>query len=294
VKVLVTGGSGFIGSHVVRHLQHLGHEPLILDHHGWKDGIDCETFLGDVRDYTAVSEAVATSDGVIHLAGVLGTQETIEDPLPAAETNIVGGLNVFQAVRRYDVPAVYIAVGNHWMQNSYSITKTTAERFALMYNQEHGTRIAIVRALNAYGPGQKAGPVKKIIPNFILPCLRDEPIVIYGDGEQVMDMIYVTDVADILCRALLLEHGQYDRAFEAGTGRALTVNQIAEMVIDTVTRGSIEHVPMRPGEPEHSTVVADTNTLQRLGLVDFATLEDGLVDTVSYYRALERSLTFAS
>ena len=93
MKVLVTGGSGFIGSHTVQRLQHLGHDPIILDHRGWADAIDCETILGDVRDYTAISEAVATSDGVIHLAGVLGTAETINEPLPAVETNILGGLN---------------------------------------------------------------------------------------------------------------------------------------------------------------------------------------------------------
>jgi nucleoside-diphosphate-sugar epimerase len=214
MKVLVTGGSGFIGRYVVARLQELGHDPLIFDHRGWADGIDAETFLGDVTSYTSVSEAVAASEGVIHLAGVLGTQETIEDPLPAVMTNIHGGLNVFQAVRRYEVPAVYIAVGNHWMNNSYSITKTTAERFALMFNAEHGTGIAVVRALNAYGPGQKPGPVRKIVPNFILPCLRREQLAIYGDGEQVMDMVYVEDVADILCRALLQDHGVYDRVFD--------------------------------------------------------------------------------
>ena len=291
MKVLVTGGSGFIGSHTVRRLQHLGHDPIILDHRGWADAIDCETILGDVRDYTATSEAVAISDGVIHLAGVLGTAETINEPLPAVETNILGSLNVFKACRHYNRPAVYIAVGNHWMNNSYSITKTTAERFAFMFNQEHGTRIAIVRALNAYGPGQKAEPVRKIIPNFILPCLNDEPIIVYGDGAQIMDMIHVTDVADYLCRALLMDHGVYGKVFEVGTGRALTVNQIAQAVIDEVGTGSIEHAPMRPGEPAHSVVLADTLTLEPLGPTDFTPLEVGLKGTVNYYRHVKELST---
>lgn len=291
MKVLVTGGHGFIGSYVVQRLQHLGHEPLVLDHRGWQDNIDAETFLGDTRDYTAVSEAIAISDGVIHLAGVLGTQETIREPLPAVETNILGGLNVFKACHHYNRPCVYIAVGNHWMNNSYSITKTTAERFALMFNQEHGTRIAIVRALNAYGPGQKSEPVRKITPNLILPALRNEPITIYGDGQQRMDMIYVSDVADILCRAL--DVGPRERIYEAGTGVAPTVLEIAELVIDMVGQGSIQHVPMRPGEPERSTVVADTSTLYPLGPVDFLSLEDGLERTIDYYRRQETQWTTA-
>lgn len=279
MRVLVTGGGGFIGSYVCWRLAKLGHEPTPFDHHARKP----DTFLGDVRDFTAISEAVAVHDGVIHLAGVLGTAETIAEPIPAVETNIVGSLNVFRACARYQRPCVYIAVGNHWMNNSYSITKTTAERFALMFNKEHGTRIAVVRALNAYGPGQKSTPVRKIMPNFILPALAGEAITIYGDGSQVMDMIHVRDVADILCRALLLDHGVYDRVFEAGTGRPTTVNEIAQLVIKTVGRGSVTHVPMRAGEQANSVVVGDPSTLRPLGDFDFAPLEDGIRETVAYY-----------
>ncbi len=283
MKVLVTGGSGFIGSYVVRRLIDLAHDVTVFDRHPRRHDVD--TFLGDVRDYTAVSEAVALSDGVIHLAGVLGTSETIDEPIPAIETNILGSLNVFKAVRHYDVPAVYIAVGNHWMNSTYPISKTAAERFALMFNKEHGTRIAVVRALNAYGPGQKSAPVRKIMPNLILPALRGEPITIYGDGDQVMDMIHVADVADVLCRALLLEHGVYDRTFEAGTGRPTTVNEIAQAVIDCVGQGQIDHVPMRAGEPDRAVVVADPSTLEPLGAFDFKTLEQGVSETVAYYWA---------
>lgn len=286
-KILVTGGSGFIGSHVVDELRDRGYAVTIFDHYGKKPHReDVEVFLGDTRDAVAVTEAVAVHDGVIHLAGVLGTQETINNPAPAVETNIMGGLNVFQACRQYGKPCVYIAVGNHWMNNSYSISKTTAERFALMFNKEHGTRIAVVRALNAYGPRQKALPVKKIMPNFILPALRGEAIQIYGDGSQIMDMIYVKDVAAILVDALDKDHKQFDSIFEAGTGRRTTVKQIAEMVIQAVGKGSIEYLPMRPGEPEHSVVLGDPETLVPLGIDPvkfFVPLEEGIKETVKYY-----------
>lgn len=281
-KVLITGGNGFIGQYVAENLKAKGLTPVIFDH---KNSVTTD-FLGDTRDYTAVSEAVATVDGVIHLAGVLGTQETISKPLPAVETNIIGGLNIFEAIKHYKKPCVYIAVGNHWMNNSYSITKTTAERFAFMYNREHGTKIAVVRGLNVYGPRQKYEPVRKIMPNLILPSLKDEAITIYGDGSQVMDMIYVEDIAEILVRALLLNHGNYSTVFEAGTGRLTTVKEIAEEVIKQVGQGSINYVDMRPGEPPHSTVVGNPDTLKPLGTFSFTTLEDGISKTIPYYKKL--------
>ena len=181
MKILVTGGTGFIGTWVVKAIIERGHTPLVFDHHDRRRTHGAETFFGDIRDDVAVEEAVAHADGVIHLAAVLGTQETIANPRPAAHTNILGSLNLFTAVRHYDLPAVYIAVGNHWMNNTYSISKTTAERFALMFNAEEGTRIAVVRALNAYGPGQKPTPpwghskVRKIISKapFFMIAGRD-------------------------------------------------------------------------------------------------------------------------
>ncbi len=302
LRVLVTGASGFIGGHVIDRLLADGHTVLAFDHHQSEPSDGVERFLGDVRDHTAVSEAVAISDGVIHLAGVLGTQETIDDPQPAIETNINGSLNVFQACRRYGRRAVYITVGNYWFWNSYSVTKTTAESFAWMFNREHGTEIAVVRALNAYGPRQKAAPVRKIVPNFILPALRGTPITIFGDGEQVMDMVYVTDVADILVRALTVDHGQYrptperhvdnPAKFEAGTGRATTVNDVARTVIEEVYRqtgslGSVNHVPMRGGEPERSVVLGNPDTLRPLyggERPDLLALEHGIASTVRWYR----------
>lgn len=276
-KILVTGGSGFIGSHVCDNFKIKGYEVIRFDHHTPTD------FLGDVKSYTDVSEAVAHSDGVIHLAGVLGTQETIQEPFPAVETNIVGGLNVFKACRHYKKKCVYIGVGNHWMNNTYSITKTTAERFALMFNKEFGTEIAVVRGLNAYGPRQKIKPVRKIMPNFIVPALLDKEIVIYGDGSQIMDMIYVTDLAEILVRALIVGHKTYNKVFEAGLGRKVTVRQIAEEVIKQVGKGKLKFVPMRPGEPEHAVVLGDPTTLTPLGNIKFISLEEGIKKTIEYY-----------
>lgn len=298
-KVLVTGGSGFIGTYVVEKLIEYGITPVIFDHAKHINiNPKAEIFIGDIKNATDVSEAVAITDGVIHLAGVLGTSETIENPTPSAETNIFGGLNVFKACRFYDKRCTYISVGNYWMNNSYSITKDSVERFAWMFNRELGTKIAVVRALNAYGPRQKSEPVRKIMPNLVIPAIKGDDIIIYGDGSQIMDMIFVDDVADVLVRALITDHNQYiynplegeNKApkFDIGTGRKTTVQEIAEMVVSKVGSGKIVNVPMRKGEPEGSIVLGDPETLRPLydgKLPKLMDLETGIDITIEWYKA---------
>lgn len=307
MKVLVTGASGFIGGYVQEELIARGHTPIAFDRHnkGYLPA-GSELFLGDITDDVAVTEAVAHADAFIHLAGVLGTQETIKNPNPAAYTNILGGLNLFKAAAQYKVPGVNIAVGNYWMNNTYSITKSTMERFAQMFNTESGTNISIMRALNAYGPRQVAAPpygpskVKKIMPAFINRALDGKPIEIYGDGTQVMDMIHVGDVAQ--CLVSVLENamslnrpldGQNGTVVpEAGSGIDTTVNDIANLVNEEVhgwytndTR-QVLYTPMRPGEPEHSIVLGNPGTLEGLDLRPFKSLNDGVAETVDYFRSL--------
>lgn len=291
--VLVTGGNGFIGRYVVAELLVRGYHVSVLDTRSRHVPPGVSLVLGDIRDATSVTEAVAHADGVIHLAGVLGTQETIANPRPAAETNILGGLNVFEAAAQYDVPLVNIAVGNFWMNNTYSITKSTMERFAAMMNRYRNTQISIVRALNAYGPGQIAaapfGPskVRKIMPSFACRALTGQPVEVYGDGTQIMDMIYVEDVAKALVQTLetTADRGPLDTIIEAGTGRRTTVNDIAKAVVESVGRGEIHYLPMRPGEEEHSVVLGDPSTLSAIGMdpADLVTLEDGVRRTVRYF-----------
>lgn len=303
-NVLVTGGNGFIGRYVVEELLARGYEVSVLDTRFREPTPGSKLVLGDTRDAVAVTEAVAHAEGVIHLAGVLGTQETIQNPRPAAETNILGGLNVLEACAQYDVPLVNIAVGNYWMNNTYSITKNTVERFVDMFSRYRKSRMASVRALNAYGPRQVAaapyGPskVRKIMPAFVCRALAGAPVEIYGDGEQIMDMIYVADVARVLVTTLekVAEEGAILDVIEAGTGRPTTVNDIAEIVIRSVATylGDVPvplvHLPMRPGETDRSVVLGDPTTLQRVGIdpASLVTLEDGVARAVRYFAEKDR------
>lgn len=297
--VLVTGGTGFIGSWVVEELMYRKYEVEILDCRSSTDpAFGVRHVFGDVKDATLVNQAVSHADGVIHLAGILGTQETVQNPIPAVETNMLGGLNVLEAITQYKIPATLITVGNHWMSSTYPITKSSMERFADMYNRYRGAQINVVRATNCYGPRQSVaapyGPskVRKIVPSFACRALSGDDIEVYGDGEQIGDMVWVGDLAKILVDAL--EHaeafGSVGSILEAGLGARTTVKEVAGIVADeaakvTGKRVDIRHLPMRQGEDPNSVVIADPQTLRKIDYdpEGMMPLQVGLQMTVEYY-----------
>jgi len=297
MKVLVTGGSGFIGSYVCDELRSLGHEALSFDHHR-HDGH--EVFLGDVKDASAVTDAAAHVDGIIHLAAVLGTQETITNPRPAAEVNILGSINIFESAVQYDLPVVYVGVGNHWMRDhgtgAYTISKTCAEDFARMYSAYRDGQISVVRPVNAYGPRQSvAAPygtskVRKVTPAFICRALCGMPIEVYGSGEQVSDMVYVEDAARVMVRAL--GSGVFG-PIGVGPAKSVTVNDFANMINREVYGNApapeLVHLPMRPGEVPDAVVSADLTHLPDIDITphSFTGIELGIARTVSWYRQNE-------
>jgi len=290
-RILVTGGLGFIGGHVMEELAARGYYPVAFERIIRVDkkmlpNCEYEVFVGDICDRNAVSTAISQCEGAINLAGLLGTAEAVENPFPAAEANILGALNFLQACREHGKRGVQIAVGNHFMNNTYSITKTTAERFTLMFNKEHGTKVAIVRGLNAYGPRQKHKPIRKITPNFVTKALRGEPIKIFGSGESVMDMIYVKDLAKILVETLVSDWTQFDKIYSAGPGVKTSVNEIAEIINDiTGNKAGVEHVEMRQGEVDNSIVLGDPTTLNDIfSWFDFVSLKDGMEKTVAWFK----------
>lgn len=300
----ISGGQGFIGSYVRRELLARSHEVVVFDRHPHTEIADGETFfLGDIRDETAMVEFAAHVDGIVHLAAVLGTQETISNPRPSAETNVLGSLNVFEAANQYGLPVVYAGVGNAWMRNhgagSYTISKTAAEDYARMFNAYRGGRITIIRPVNAYGPGQSVaapyGPskVRKILPALTCRALTGADIEVYGDGTQISDCVYVKNVAETFVTALewTALHGPTARPVEVGPLMSRTVNDVARLVAEYAAKLTgrepvgIVHLPMRPGEVPNAVVSADTATLQQIGMTaaDFVSLEGGIQRTVAYY-----------
>ncbi len=300
----VTGSQGFLGSWVRRELLKRGHTVVVFDRHPRTVMAEGEDFfLGDVENANAVTEFAAHVDGIIHLAAVLGTQETIHNPRPSAATNILGSLNVFEAAVQYGLPVAYAGVGNSFMRllatGSYTISKTCAEDYTRMYNAYRGGRISVVRPVNAYGPGQSvAAPfgsskVRKVIPSFACRALTGAPIEVYGDGEQISDCVWAGDVADVFVTTLEYTdaHGPLEKPAEVGPVESCTVNQVAALVagaasVATLTEPvGLRHLPMRPGEVPGAVVRSDTSTLEPLEIdaAGFVSLEEGVRWTVEWY-----------
>lgn len=288
MKILITGGKGFIGSHLVDALLKQDHYVTIFDRSthptdyiGWEDVTQIQ---GTTEDIEQLSRAVSTTDYVFHLAGVLGTSETIDDIYSTVQANIIGSLNMLEILRKYRKSGLDITIGGIEWLNPYAITKLAAEKFSLMYAKEFGLNIKVVRGLNTYGSRQKHTPVKKAVPNFILNALQNKPIEIYGDGEQIVDLVYVGDLVEVMIRAMNY-NGNIFHAIDAGTGKKITVNVLAETIIRlTDSKSKIHHIPMRRGEPLHSITLANTDTLKELNYIPSTPLEDGLIATIDWYR----------
>jgi nucleoside-diphosphate-sugar epimerase len=248
VNVLVTGGSGFIGRHVLAELN--------------ARGVAVENFdrPRSILDRNELHLAMTQADAVINLAGALGTAELFDAERDAIHANIFGAVNVYRAAAARGVPVVQIATGHRGQLNPYAITKAAAEDLGLARARYLGERVSVVRAYHVYGPGQKMCPphgtstVRKIVPSFVARALTGMPLEVNGSGEQTIDLVYVQDVASVLCDAL---DGPFGTVVEAGTGKSTTVLEAAQAVIDaTGSPSQIAHLPMRAGEPEDSAIVA--------------------------------------
>lgn len=301
MRIGVTGGAGFIGSYVRLVLRERGHVPVLFDRRQ-RDGLDSALSLGDIRDEVAVDQLAAYVDGIVHLASVLGTQETVAFPKPAVMTNIEGALNVFEAATRHNIPVVNICVGNAGMANPYSASKTCVETLGHMYVRDRGLRLNQVRLVNAYGPGQAvAAPygsakVRKIMPSFVCRALAGDSIEVYGDGNQVSDMVWVRDGARALVLALEAAAAGtvVPQVMECGPATHSTVVAIANAVAEEVDqqtgqRPTITHLPMRPGETPGAYVTCNPDTLAPIGMKpgELKPLNEGIAETVKWYRLNE-------
>jgi len=287
-KVLVTGGYSFIASYVIEELKKQGYQVVTTARHTEPNDTlkDCIVYYGDMRDEAFIYSVVQKVDGVIHLAGLLGTSENMRFGKIMNEVNIGGALNVLDVVDKFQIPASFISVGNHFENNPYSISKSTAERYALCYAKNFGTKVNVTRTYDAIGPRQKWGKVNKILPTFINKALKNEDISVYGGRDKcsVIDMVYVGDVAKVLIEVLKNSESEIrGEVYECGSGIGYKVYDIAKIVINTCHSSSkIIEVPMRQGESEKAYVVA-TN---KYPLPEYRSFESVLPETIKYYRDL--------
>ncbi len=300
MRILITGGAGFIGSNLAEHLLAKGHAVTAFDNlsSGKKENLPPGAVLikGDVRDTNAVANAMAGQDAVVHLAAEVFVAKTIEDPALAEQVNVLGTINVLQAARQAGVKKAVLASSaaiygdeptvptteseRPRPMSPYAITKLAMEDYAVFY-ASNGLPTCCLRFFNVYGPKQDPkSQYSAAIPAFITRSLEGEPLTVYGDGLQTRDFISVGDV----CRAVELALTKGSGTCNVATGKSVTVKALAGMIVRlTGSKSAIVHAPARAGDPR--TSLADvTKAKKQLGFVAATSLEEGLKKTVASYK----------
>jgi len=299
LRVLITGGAGFIGSHLVRALVRAGYGVRVFDNlsTGSLDNIgdllDAIEFVrGDVRDYGVVESAVRDVDAVVHLAALIDVAESVEKPDLYFDVNVRGTYNVTKASRSINTfvfassSAVYgepirvpIPEDHPLMPKSpYAASKISGEAFVQAFANQYGFRPVILRLFNVHGPKQSRAYAGVII-EFIRRVSRGEPPVIFGDGEQTRDFIHVSDVVEAIM--LSLRNEGVRGVFNIGSGEGVTINRLANLILKLMGREDLRpiYAPPRPGDIRHS--IADiTRARKELGFKPKVELEVGIKDLI--------------
>ncbi len=276
MDILVTGGAGFIGSHLVRWLVEQGHHVRVLDNlsSGRLDLLgpaleSIEFIEGDIRNFSAVQAALNRIDLVFHLAALVSVVESVEYPLRTQDINATGTLHVLEGARRAGVArvvqasscAVYgnteklpVAETERPMPLSpYALTKLAAEQYGQLYTQLYELETVALRFFNVYGPRQDpASPYAAVIPRFIAKLCAAEQPLIYGDGQQSRDFIFVGDIVRALWSAATVPNIA-GGVFNVGSGLAWSILELARIIGD-VLGVSVQPIfaPARDGEVRHS------------------------------------------
>ncbi|MDH7476236.1 MAG: NAD-dependent epimerase/dehydratase family protein [Microgenomates group bacterium] len=278
MKILVTGGQGFIGKHLVKILAKK-HEVSILSS---RPTSGKNIILGDITNRELILKIVPNFKMVFHLGAVLGTSELINKAYEASKINILGTINILDGAKKNFTKVVYVTKPNVWL-NTYTITKQAGEKFVKMYSKYFGLPSVIIKWFNVYGPGQSFH-CQKAVPFFILWALKNQPIKIWGDGNQTMDLIYVTDA--VRAAVLISEKNTLNgKTIEVGSGIEITVNDLAKKIIElTKSRSKIIYLPMRIGEDPGTKLKAKNKILKNLGFKIRVNLREGLTRTINWYK----------
>lgn len=296
--ILVTGGAGFIGSHVTRALLAKGLQVTVLDNlsMGRREVVpDGARFVqGDVRDRAAVTTALAGVDGVIHLAAQVTIRGSFDRFYEDLDTNLMGTANLVRSidparVRWFtlassmavyaDCPAPMPIAEGYTTEplSPYGVGKLAAERVCRQMLASVGVPLTVLRFFNTFGPGQSYTPYVGVITIFVTRLLRGEAPVILGDGEQQRDFVHVDDITD----GVLASLGRAAGTFNLGSGRSTSLNTLSRLLIDRFDRGlSPTYEPAREGELRFS--VADiTAARHAFGYAPQRSLETHLEDVIA-------------
>lgn len=311
-RVLVTGGAGFIGSHVVDLLLARGHQVAVLDNEstGTRANVHpaAEFIHGDVRDAAAVAAAVERgADAVCHIAGQASIRLSYLDPAADLSVNTLGTVNVLQACVRGGVPRLLFASSMTVYGSAavvptpeetppapvsyYAVTKWAAERYVHLTAQRpdliRPLHVTSFRMFNVYGERQSlTNSYQGVLAIFIGAALRGEPITIHADGEQTRDFVHVSDVARAWADALDAP-AAFGQVINLGTGLPLSINRLCDAVLATAGRSRATH-PVRYAPAQPGDMRASAGDISRaralLGWEPRVTLADGMAQTMAWAR----------
>ena len=305
LKIVVTGGAGFIGSHIVEHWISKNAEVHIIDNlrSGYLSNIEIFPkaifHRGSITDRDLVFKVLKDTDYVHHLAGFVSVPESIEKPKECYEINVNGLINVLDASKEFGIKKIVFSssaaiYGENPIspktvslkpdpKSPYGETKLEGESLLKLYNENEGVGATSLRYFNVFGPRQDPkSQYAAAIPIFIEKALKNEQIVIYGDGEQTRDFIFVKDV--VLANILAATNEKVNGVFNVASGKAITINEIARIVIDELqSRSKIVYENERPGDIKHS-LASINETEEQLAYHPEYDLMAGLKETIKYFK----------
>jgi len=311
-EILVTGGAGFIGSHIVDRLLDEGFKVRVLDNLSTGDKKNLakhqnkksfQFIEGDIRNFDLVKKTVKGVDAVFHEAALVSVTRSVENPLLSNEINVTGTVNLLKAcvdahVKRFVYASSCAVYGdtetlpNHENLapkplSPYAVEKLAAENYAKVFHNVYGLETTSLRYFNVYGPRQKYGPYSGVISIFINRLLENKPPIIYGDGKQTRDFINVKDVVEANMLALSKREA-VGEVFNISTGEATTINKLTESIQKIMGKTSLKpvHAEPRPGDIKHS--YGDIiNARRKLEYEPKIQLEKGLSELVKSYSKQE-------
>ena len=302
MRVLVTGGAGFIGRHITEYFQHRA-EVRVLDNlrSGLKSnlsGLNCQFMVGSVLDRDLVREAMTGVDFVFHLAAIASVQESMQKPNECAEINTGGTAIVLEeAARARAKKLIFSSSGAIYGDNPvipkiesmpaepkspYATSKYEGERHCRSFTDEGRLATVSLRYFNVFGPYQNPrSEYAAAVPAFIEKAIRNEPITIFGDGRQTRDFIYVKDV--VAANAFFALKSQATGVFNVALGRQITITDLT-LTIRNLTKSSsaIHYSAERPGDVKHS--VAGVDKIHAAGFRPVCGLTRGLRTTIQFFR----------
>lgn len=302
MNILVTGGAGFIGTHITKILLESGHDVTVLDNlsKSKKENVDpkANLIIGDITDPKAVENALEGIDEVIHLAGLIVVPESVKDPILYCQNNVIGTINLLEVMKKknikkiifsssacvYGTPSQLPITEEAPIQpdNPYGASKASVESFLQSYNANFGFDVVILRYFNPYGPGENHDPETHAIPNFIKSTLAKKPIPLYWKGEQVRDFIYIEDLARAHTDVL---NSKGFKIYNVGSETGVKIKDVLEKIFKIAGYTvPIDDLGKRAGDVEKN--FASSKKIEKeVGWKAKTNLEQGLKNTIDYFKS---------